>query len=226
MIYCWWDSLFTSANSTSNINAFLQLVHLHFLQKFPTRIRDVVDCAALMGHVHAGLITAGQKRLMFRFIIIHDQSVTALFHETSQVFYTGKRESRWESRLLKSNVFFFSFPHLPTSLPSTLTLLVKYDTTKTELKARPVMCLLHCMLTWRLSAAGTWFPTKKQLYISSTETVSNWTHFKIGNFPHGPRWHVKTSLDKDRLCVEGYFPAPKHRLQNVSHCRLMKAFDS
>lgn len=38
----------------------------------------------------------------------------------------------------------------------TLTLLVKYDTTKMKLKARPAMCLLHCMLTCRHTAAGTW----------------------------------------------------------------------
>lgn len=32
----------------------------------------------------------------------------------------------------------------------TLTLFVKYDRTKTRLKANPGMCLLHCMSTWFL----------------------------------------------------------------------------
>lgn len=39
---------------------------------------------------------------------------------------------------------------------------MKYDTTKTRLKARPVTCLLHCMMVCRHAAAGTWWevPTK------------------------------------------------------------------
>lgn len=44
---------------------------------------------------------------------------------------------------------------------STLTLFVKYVTTKTKLKARPMICLLHCMLTCRHTAAGTWFAREK-----------------------------------------------------------------
>lgn len=47
--------------------------------------------------------------------------------------------------------------------------MVKYDTTKTKLNARPVMYLLHCMLTCRHTAAGTCFlPYKRCIcYISS-----------------------------------------------------------
>lgn len=56
--------------------------------------------------------------------------------------------------------------NLPVSLletTSTLTLLVKYVTTKTKLKARPETCLLHCMLQRRHTAAWTSLRTQTHL---------------------------------------------------------------
>lgn len=199
--YHGWDSLFNSAYCTF---FFLQLIH--FLQLFSTKIR--VEHLFLVVSLMCSCMISYSKRILNHmitscFLLMRRVTLqfSAVFTVISYMLYTGQ-------------------PH-----PLSLTLLVKYDTTKTILKARPVMCLLHCMLTCRHSAAGTWLLTLHNTKVKTWcrlfprfQTIETFQDRKLPSL--SARGHVKTLGGKDRLYAGGSLTGPK----NVRHAASYRRF--